>query len=469
MSLLVNRSLELQLTLRLGTLYFVAALVGVAALFYQAYVTASLLSDFNMRRRASDLAALVTIGDDAKARFILPRKLAAAYGSSAEIFFFAIRDPQGKVIAASNSEVRNLVSEWPVADKEANHFHLRQFGRAKQDYHGITMRVDSAAGALSVTIACAANASEFVYVVLRKFAFDIAWAIPLVAVTTLAIGILAIRQGLRPLRQVSSEAAAINPANLAVRLPEEELPGEIRPLVETMNQALDRLEKGFAVQRQFTADAAHELRTPLAIVTAGIDQLDGNGELTKLKLDVARMSRLVEQLLRVARLDATELDVSAKVDLTAVVADVAEHMAPLAVARGVALAAQGVEQAVFVKGNRYAVEDAIRNLVENGLTHTRSGTEVVVVVESDGSVKVTDQGDGVRLEDRAHIFNRFWRARGSQGFGAGLGLAIVREIMKAHGGTVDVNDNVGGGAVFTIRFPVAQALLGKWSKTARRS
>jgi signal transduction histidine kinase len=84
-------------------------------------------------------------------------------------------------------------------------------------------------------------------------------------------------------------------------------------------------------------------------------------------------------------------------------------------------------------------------------------------------VNVADQGDGVRLEDRAHIFNRFWRARGSQGVGAGLGLAIVGEIMKAHGGTVDVNDAVGGGAVFTIRFPVARALLRNWSKTAQRS
>lgn len=451
------RSLEFQLAVRLAALYLVATLIGVAALVYQAYETADSLSDLDLRRRATDLAAFVVVDANAKPQFNLPPRIAAAYESSAEIFLFAIRDQNGQVIAASNPEVRNLVSSWPMAGEEPNFFRLEQFGRTQQNYHGLTMKADGGAGALSVTIARAADVSEFVHALLREFVLDIAWTIPLIVTATLVIGVLAIRRGLQPLRQVSSQAAAINPASLSVRLPEESLPAEILPLVEAMNKALDRLEKGFVVQRRFTANAAHELRTPLAIVAAGLDQLEGNGELAKLRLDVARMSRLVEQLLRVARLDAVALDVSPTLNLSAVAAEVVAYMAPLAVARRVSLAAQGVERPVLVKGNRHAIEDAIRNLVENAIAHTRPETEVVVTVKAEGAVSIADRGGGVPVEDRDQIFDRFWRAKGARGSGAGLGLAIVKEIMKAHHGSVSVDDNPDGGAMFTLRFPGAEA------------
>lgn len=453
MRLLGGRSLQLQLAVRLAALYVAATAIVVGVLIYQAYSTAYSLSSQDLSQRARDLAAFVTIDGNGKLQLDLPSKLAAVYGSSAETFLFVVRGPEGGVIAASNPEIRGLVSGWPAAGEDPSYFRLEQFGRTEQDYYGLTMKVDSRAGPLSVTVARAADASELIHSVLREFVLDIAWVIPLVMIATLLIGVLGIRRGLLPLLQASSRAAAINPSSISVRLPDEDLPTEVRPLVEAINRALDRLEKGFVVQRQFTANAAHELRTPLAIITAGLEQLDGNGELVKLKHDVARMNRLVEQLLQVARLDAVALDVSDNVDLSAVVAEVVAYMAPLAVARGQALGAQGVEQLVYVKGNRYAIEDAVRNLVENALTHAPLNTEVVVGIDPTGSVSVADRGSGVRPEDRDHIFDRFWRGKDSCGPGAGLGLAIVKEIMKAHHGSVIVEDNTGGGAVFTLRFP----------------
>jgi signal transduction histidine kinase len=190
------------------------------------------------------------------------------------------------------------------------------------------------------------------------------------------------------------------------------------------------------------------------MVTAGLQQLKGNGELTKVRNDVARMNRLVEQLLRVARLDALALDLSDTVDLNAVAADAVAYMAPLAVRQQCSLGFQGPERPVIIKGNRHAIEDTIRNLIENAIAYTARETEVAISVDARGSVSVADRGSGVQPEIRAHIFERFWRGKATRGSGAGLGLAIVQEIMKAHRGSVEIKDNPGGGSIFTLTFPL---------------
>jgi signal transduction histidine kinase len=297
---------------------------------------------------------------------------------------------------------------------------------------GLSVTLESAAGPVAVSLARAKGADVLASALLREFIADVAWIIPLLVFVTVGIGILVIRRGLEPIREISQIAARIGPAATHIRLSDKDLPAEITPLVAAVNRALDRLEQGFAVQRKFTANAAHELRTPLAIITAMLDAMEGNGELAKLRSDVARMNRIVEQLLRVARLDAVALDVSGTVDLKDVASEVVATLAPWALAQDRMIAFAGPDRPVPIKGNKHAIGDAIRNLVENAVVHSPPRCEVAVNVEAAGRVSVLDRGPGIPSEQRELIFERFWRGKGTASNGAGLGITIIREIMKAN-------------------------------------
>jgi len=447
------QSLQFRLAVRLAVLYVAATAIAVGVLVYQAYDTAGSLNDRELSLRAEDLAHAVSIDGSGRARLDLPAKLASAYAAAAADDIFAVRDPAGRVIAASSAEFGDRISKWPSATDEPSYFRLSNLGPA--DYYGLSVALPSVGGQVSVSVARVAGSDALIRSLLREFVFDVAWVSPFLMIATLAIGIFAIRSGLKPVREISGMASAIGPNTTSVRLPEQNLPTEIAPLVASVNHALDRLEQGFSVQREFTANAAHELRTPLAIITSALDAMGGNGELTKLRNDVARMNRLVEQLLRVARLDAVALEFGT-VDLNKVATSVVATLAPWAIAQQRTVALAGTGRSVEVKASAHAVEDALRNLVENAVAHSPPGAEVTVTVHREGRVEVSDRGLGVPLEDREHIFNRFWRGRGETKEGAGLGLAIVKEIMRAHGGIVTVGDNPGGGALFTVSFSLLQ-------------
>jgi signal transduction histidine kinase len=266
--------------------------------------------------------------------------------------------------------------------------------------------------------------------------------------------VVTLRGALRPLDRLMRYARSITPAQTGVRLPTEDLPRELFGAVEAVNGALDRLDRGFRAQRDFLADAAHELRTPLAILAAHLDTMDDTPRKPMLRADVDRMARLVNQLLLVAQLEALTIHPDDKADLSALSTELASLLAPLAIRADRGVAVLNADYPVLVRGNRDALYQALRNLAENALRFTPAGTEIEIEVDRSGAVIVSDHGPGIPDAHREQLFRRFWRADRRQSGGAGLGLAIAHRIATAHAGQLTVSDNPGGGARFTLRIPL---------------
>ena len=179
---------------------------------------------------------------------------------------------------------------------------------------------------------------------------------------------------------------SIGPTRTDVRLPVDTMPTEIRHLLQAVNQALDRLEQGFRVQREFTADAAHELRTPLAVLRTRLDTLTDRRTTEALRHDVEGMCRMVGQLIDITELDTYIVAPSEMAELRSVCAEVVELVAPLAMSQGKEICLDAVDEPVWVKGNPDMMYRAVRNLVENAIYHTPRGTVVELQVRSDGSI-----------------------------------------------------------------------------------
>jgi signal transduction histidine kinase len=281
--------------------------------------------------------------------------------------------------------------------------------------------------------------------------------LPLFALLLVAL-ILTLRTALRPLSAVMAYARAIGPGQVGLRLPLHGLPRELFSLVQAVNEAFDRMERSLQSQQEFLADAAHELRTPLAILSAHLHTLPDREAAKALQADVARMARLVDQLLMVARLEALKVSANDVTDLSDLVVELVQLMAPIAARRHRSLAVIGSQEPIFVRGNRDTLYQALRNLIENALRFTPEHSEVEILLESRGAVTVADRGPGIPVAKRDRLFQRFFQSDRRPGSGAGLGLTIARRIALAHQGDLEISDNPGGGTRFTLTLPLKETV-----------
>jgi len=245
-----------------------------------------------------------------------------------------------------------------------------------------------------------------------------------------------IRTSLRPLKEAAAQIELAQTADRGFRVNASDFPIEALGFAESVNGLLGRLDESAARQETFAADVAHELRTPLAILALELDKLDGDVA-ARLKRDVTSMSRLVEQLLVLAQLDAQAAarDPTQDVVLGDVAADIVTYFAPLALDQGKEIALEPGDGAV-VSGRPEAIGAALRNLVENGLRVTPIRGTVTVFVGPGSVLRVRDGGPGLSVGALEDYRQRLRRGDHSSKSGAGLGLAIVSRIMEAHSGSL---------------------------------
>jgi signal transduction histidine kinase len=295
--------------------------------------------------------------------------------------------------------------------------------------------------------------------VVREFPYrSIAVLVPVFA-GLLVGGWWIVRRRTRPIARASAIARTIGPDTLALRLPEEDLPPEVLPIVQAVNGAFARLERGAEAQREFLDRAAHQLRTPLTLLSARASLLADREAAAALQGDVRELARIVSQLLQLNELDALPDGGEALADLGAVGEAVRAELADRAAGRGQRLALVRPDAPVLVRGDPNVIEVAVRNLAENALRHSPEGGPVTIRVAADGELAVEDCGPGVPAALREKIFEPFWSDNPNGGC-AGLGLTIVRRIAERCGAAVTVADAPAGGARFALRFaPAASAGL----------
>jgi signal transduction histidine kinase len=408
-----------------------------------------------MREQAEALSRHLVPRPDGGWSLDLPADLRDLYSEAYGRYAYTVLDETGHVLFSSR---KDWLPIFPVDDHSSN-LEFLETRREDRIISGANLRRALDGQVVWIQVAeDLAHRDVLIDDVVANFLQHVGWVTAPILLLLLAIDIVIFRRAVQPLLRASQRAEQIRPTRIDVRLPIDDIPREILPLVIAVNKALDRLEHGFRRQHEFTADAAHELRTPLAVLRTRIETLPDQRAAERLHRDVEGMSRVVSQLLDAAELETLVVDPNEKADLREVCAEVAEFVAPLALTQEKTIILSGAQGPVEIKGNAEMLRRAIRNLVENAINHTPKGTTVEIVVGEMGTVSVLDQGEGVPVAKRELIFERFWR-RDRRAGGAGLGLSIVKRIVEAHGGTITVENRSDGGAEFSMSFALAENAL----------
>ena len=362
---------------------------------------------------------------------------------------FQVRDAAGRLLARSAS-----AAEAPFAPLAAG-FSTRPFdGR---DWRVFTLR----SGEVWIQVA---ESDDVRGELSEKLAF--ASAAPILAGIPLLLVLLAllIRYGLAPLSALARQVAARQPGSVAP-LTLARTPDEIAPLLEALNGLLARVRDALERERRFTADAAHELRTPLAALKVHAQNAarapsaaERQASLERMLQGLERTVHLAEQMLAYSRAASPGEPARAeKVALGPLVAEAVDAVQPRAAERKVTIQRSGADAAV--RGERHKLASLVTNLLDNAVRYGPEGGRVTVEVHRAGGtvmLSVEDEGPGVPPELRERVFESYYRIPGSAGPGSGLGLAIVREIAGAHGARVAIEDGAQGkGLRVVVRFPAA--------------
>jgi signal transduction histidine kinase len=428
----------------------VVLVVGVTlplVLYWRVDATARALHERALREQAQQIAQYLHRQPDGHWSLELPQELRQLYSGSYDRYGFSVVTASGQVLFS------NYQNDPPLFRHDPHSQQPTYFAGDEGQAHLFGASVPITLGDATLWLHITEDQAH------RDVLIDdiVAGFLPLTTLVIIPVlfalvgaDLYIFGRALEPLTRASSLAQLISPAHPDLRLPEAGMPLEATPLVRAVNAALDRLAHGILIQREFLADAAHELRTPLAILRAQVENFTGSEATRALLTDIEGMTRIVNQLIDGVEAESLAVKPDERADIQAIGAEVAAFMAPVAVAQGKNIALSGDVGPVWVQGSSPALFRAVRNLVENAITHTPAGTTVEVLISREGTITVSDEGAGIPTDQREVIFQRFWRGDRQHAGGTGLGLAIVSSIVRAHGGRVEVCDAPVRGAAFVI-------------------
>jgi signal transduction histidine kinase len=374
-------------------------------------------------------------------------------GESGE-FGYAVVDGAGTIPVASSRLAERLLGRLGREDEPL----FSSFEDGGRQYRAVSFPVTEEGRKLWIMLGWNLSQEDVIHDdVLQNFLRNaLAITVPLLALL-LVLDVLLVRRFFSPVLRVSRQVQELDPTRTDVRLTAADLPTEIRPLADAFNVALERLEQSYRLQKEFTADAAHELRTPLAVLDARLQTLPPSETRKAAIADARLMARVVSQLLDMAVLEQAS-DSAGETDLVEVSRAVVTALAPEAIRKGQTLGLTEPDGAPVLRAvaREQDVWHMLRNLVENAIRHTPPGTTIDVVLAPDGSLAVRDDGPGIPRDLHEHIFKRFWRRNRSSGTGAGLGMAIVRRVAEANGGSITLRSEDQKGTAFIVRLPLAR-------------
>jgi two-component system, OmpR family, sensor histidine kinase QseC len=380
----------------------------------------------------------------------LPSDLSWIFHDFAADVKYRILDRSGGVIVSSETDAVVLAPPGQPFDSTRGSFTLTSGGetllvRTEPAMHGTQTYY--------VQVAISKRFSAFLRTITARIRLADTLQFALASVVLVSVAVyFTLRRVLKPLRATSAAASRIDAHNISKRLSTRNLPIEFLPVVEAFNLTLDRLEKGYNVQRAFLAGAAHELKTPLALIRAQID-VEGTTDRNVLLHDLDFMARQVNQLLHLAEASETQNYMFESVDMTAVVEDVADYLRRLAERREVYVDIRCIPGTVVLEADRGALFMLLKNLIENAIQHSPVGGVVGVTVDTD-HLYIRDEGPGIAADELPKLFWRFWRGPMRRNEGAGLGLSICAEIAAAHKWELTAR-SPGRGAEFILSFRVS--------------
>ncbi|MHB8815070.1 MAG: sensor histidine kinase [Steroidobacteraceae bacterium] len=435
----MSRPHSLRLRL-LGAMVAVFALGLAAAIFSYGTEVHRITSDLRTRtleNQARELLEAVHVGADGTLQVRAPEDWRQVYASSSRRFVFTVFDAARRPIAWS----ANLSSPLPYIPVDSRD----RLGPVELIGAGAARRAIVAArgpqGATVLVGRSDMDRDELVDSLFEEGSEQLTVIVPF-ALLGLALIWLISWWSLRPIARASHEAARVGPRRPDMRISPTGLPREIQPLVEAVNGALERLSRAYATERRLTADAAHELRTPLAVLNLRLQraQLTGSIDWSAVERELSQMGRLVDQLLDLARKESLSREQHTEelpvVNLSRVVREAAATVLPLMEAAGRELDIE-VPDSVQVRGNSDDLRDMVRNLLENAILHGSGRVSARIDrFEKDPdlvSIEVADEGPGVPAGQEEAVFQRFRRLNVDSP-GSGLGLAIVRHVARSHGG-----------------------------------